>query len=225
MKEDIKKVDIWNYIRIVNQLNYYMIGHKGFVAGGCFKNLLNNEPVKDIDMFFTCKEDFEQALEVFQKDDDYYKFYENKKVNAFKNKHTKVAIELIKYKFGEPLDIVDDFDFTITKMAYVNNYKTEDEIEEMIDNGEIQPEDDIRDVLQPSFFLIHKDFFEHLHTKRLVVDDKMVLPINTYERLFRYGKYGFSPCRETKLKIIRAIRDLSEFDDELLSRGLYDGMD
>lgn len=225
-KEPVNSItqhEIWNYMKIVNKLNIYMIGHNGFVAGGCFKNLFNGEKVKDIDMFFRSKEDYLNALDVFSKDEEYRKYYDNKKVQAFVNKHTGVVVELIKYKFGEPEEVIKDFDFTITKVAYINNYKTEDEMEDLI--GELDTDDDIEDFLHESYFLIHNDFFEHLHTKRLVVDDKMVLPINSYERLFRYGKYGFFPCRETKLKIIRAIRDLDDFDDELLSRGLYDGMD
>lgn len=224
-KESIKEHSIWNYMKIVNQLNQYCRGHKGFVAGGVFKNLFNNEPFKDVDMFFRNRDDFDEALSYFESDEDYYKFYDNKKVNAFKNKHTRVTVELIKYKFGEPTDIIDDFDFTITKCAYVNNYRTTEQIEQMIEDGTIQPDDDIGDVLEPSFFLIHENFFEHLHTKRLVVDDKMVLPLNTFERMFRYGKYGYFPCRETKTKIVKAIRDLQNFNDEMLSVSLYDGMD
>lgn len=225
MKDDIKELDIWNYMGVVNFLNQFTIGHNGFVAGGCFKNLFNKEKVKDIDMFFRNRQDFLDALSMFEKDDSYVKFYENKKVNAFRNKHNGVVVELIKYKYGEPIDIIDEFDFTITKCAYVNNYKTKEQIVEMSNNGEIDPEDDLEDVLEPSKFLIHKDYFEHLHMKRLVVDDRMVLPINTFERMFRYGKYGFFPCRETKVKVIQAIRNLEEFDAELLSIGLYDGMD
>ena len=32
-------------------LDKFLQGHKGFVAGGCFKNILNNEHIKDIDVF------------------------------------------------------------------------------------------------------------------------------------------------------------------------------
>lgn len=223
--EQIKEHSIWNHMKVVNQLNPYLRGHKGYVAGGVFKNLFNGEPFKDVDVFFRNQEDFAEALSMFEKDEDYYKFYDNKKVNAFKNKHTKITVELIKYKFSEPLKLLSEFDFTITKVAYVNNFRTPEQIEQMIEDGTIQPEDDIRDVLEPSFLLIHEDFFEHLHTKRLVVDDVMVLPFNTFDRMFRYGKYGYSPCRETKLKIIKAIREADVFTDNSLGKSLYDGMD
>lgn len=36
----------------IRWLDKYMEGHKGFIAGGCFKNILSGEKVKDIDIFF-----------------------------------------------------------------------------------------------------------------------------------------------------------------------------
>ena len=35
----------------IRWLDKYMEGHKGFIAGGCFKNILSGERVKDIDIF------------------------------------------------------------------------------------------------------------------------------------------------------------------------------
>lgn len=36
----------------IRWLDKYMEGHEGFIAGGCFKNILSGERVKDIDIFF-----------------------------------------------------------------------------------------------------------------------------------------------------------------------------
>ena len=36
---------------ILNWLDEFMIGHKGFICGGCFKNIFNKEKVKDLDIF------------------------------------------------------------------------------------------------------------------------------------------------------------------------------
>ena len=60
--------------------------------------------------------------------------------------------------------------------------------------------------------------------KRLVTDDKIPYPMSTFERMLRYAKYGYFPCRETKMKIIEAIRELDEREVEL-SENLYDGID
>ena len=39
----------------IRWLDRYMEGHNGFIAGGCFKNILSGERVKDIDIFSYCE--------------------------------------------------------------------------------------------------------------------------------------------------------------------------
>lgn len=46
-------------------LGQYMQGHKGFIAGGCFKNILSREKVKDVDIFFHNQSDFDEAVAHF----------------------------------------------------------------------------------------------------------------------------------------------------------------
>ena len=58
------ELNIDNY-RKIKILDKFLQGHKGFVAGGCFKNILNNEHIKDIDVFFRNREDFSQAVQYF----------------------------------------------------------------------------------------------------------------------------------------------------------------
>ena len=73
--------------------------------------------------------------------------------------------------------------------------------------------------------VMHDDkFFEHLHLKRLVIDNAIPYPMSTFERMLRYAKYGYFPCIETKMKLIKAIRELADRQVEL-SESLYDGMD
>ena len=67
-------------------------------------------------------------------------------------------------------------------------------------------------------------FFEHLHLKRIVIDKDIPFPMSTFERMLRYAKYGYFPCKETKMKIINSLRDLTDEQVEL-SESLYDGMD
>lgn len=49
----------------IRWLDKYMEGHKGFIAGGCFKNILSGERVKDIDIFFESESDFQEAVNLF----------------------------------------------------------------------------------------------------------------------------------------------------------------
>ena len=158
---------------MLNWLDEYMTGHKGFICGGCFKNIFNKEKVKDLDIFFENKSDFDDAVQYFDsqtpgydgddaRDEKYHFHYENDNVKAYKH---------IEYKI-----LMDDA------------------------------------------------FFEHLHLKRIVIDKDIPFPMSTFERMLRYAKYGYFPCKETKMKIINALRDLTDEQVEL-SESLYDGMD
>lgn len=175
-------------------LKSLLIGHKGFIAGGCFKNIFNHEQVKDIDVFFRTENDFLDACITVKSWDSIIPLYENKKVKAFKNTNSGLQIELIRTVFGTPEEIISNFDFTITKAAFIDDE-----------------------------FLYHKKFFEHLHTRKLVLDAAIPFPVSTFERTLRYTRYGYGLCRESKEKLLKAIHDYEGTDQ--LSKSLYEGLD
>lgn len=78
----------------IRWLDKYMEGHKGFIAGGCFKNILSGERVKDIDIFFESESDFQEAVDLFNDEKhqkEGWKFkYRNEKVCAFQKEGEKV---------------------------------------------------------------------------------------------------------------------------------------
>lgn len=204
---------------ILRQLDRYMYGHNGFIAGGCFKNLFNKEKIKDIDIFFENEEDWNKAVlyynsmtvgygsgenKIVEEKAEYIFCYENSKVKAYKNKNTGVRVELCRAIFGTPKEVLNSFDFSITKFAYYKDKNEENGIEYKI--------------------LCHKDFFEHLFMKRLVTDDKILYPMSTFERMIRYIGYGYNPCKETKIKIALAINDLNR-EQIAVNESLYDGLD
>lgn len=218
----IKELETNNF-HMLNWLDEFLYGHNGFVCGGCFKNIFNNEKVKDLDIFFRGSEDWYNAVLFFdertvgyddgcgiltEEDAEYRFYYENKKVKAYKHLKSGKVIELCKSVFGTPKEVISRFDFTITKFAY---YK--EEVKE--ENGEMHIEDKI---------VCDENFFEHLHLKRLVIDDEIPFPMSTFERVLKYAKYGYFPCKETKLKLAKAIKDLPDAAIEV-SESLYDGMD
>lgn len=123
---------------MLDWLDKYLVGHKGFVCGGCFKNIFNNEKVKDVDVFFKSKADWDEAVMWFdecsvgfgfdydcltEETAEYRFFYENSKVKAYKDLKTGMTVELCRSIFGEPKEIISQFDFTISKFAY---YKDEE---------------------------------------------------------------------------------------------------
>lgn len=114
----------------IRWLDKYMEGHKGFIAGGCFKNILSGERVKDIDIFFESESDFQEAIDSFNDEKhqkEGWKFkYRNEKACAFQKEGEKVWIEFIESEFGKPKEILRSFDFTVTKMAYYKEPKYEE---------------------------------------------------------------------------------------------------
>lgn len=164
-----------------------------FIAGGCFKNIFNQQKIKDLDMFFYSKKYFEQAVAKANDDDKYIFLYRNDNVCCFKYEtdNTSVKVEMNQKIFGSPSEILKQFDFTITKFAL---YK-----EKVNDSDDWHWEDRV---------IYHEDFFEHLFFKRIVIDDKIPYPESTYERMIKYMRYGYFPCKETKVKVAKALAEL-----------------
>lgn len=186
-------------------LDIYMAGHNGFIAGGCFKNIFQNQKIKDIDLFFESEMDFTNASIYFKGNQDYELGYENKNTITYRNKKTGMRVELIRSQYGTAQEILSKFDFSVAKFAYFRKkIKTE--------KGE-----------STSFMcLFHSDYFEHLTLKKLVLEKDILFPISTFERSYRYVKYGYGFCRESKESLINAIRGVQEVN---VSQDLYFGFD
>ena len=169
------------------------------IAGGCFKQIFENKPIKDLDLFFTSTTHFADAREAFMSKGWTIK-YENSKVIALEHKDYKFWIELIRSLYGPADFIISNFDFSITKFALYKN-----------------KEGDYLVTYSP-------DFFEHLYMKRLVIDGDLPFPISSWNRSYRYNrKYGYTLCRESKAKMLAALRNTTEEDNEQL--GFYGGWD
>ena len=224
---EYKTADLDNF-RNLWFLDKYLVKTNGFVAGGCFKNIFNGEKVKDFDIFFRNLEDYTQAVNLYTsyvKDDKlpWREAYKNAKVHAFYNENTGMRVELNKSVFGEPKEVLDAFDFTITQFAYYS----QPAIKEELPGADLEL-DELREALDSTDLefkvMYYPDFFEHLQQKRLVISN-LPFPVSTFERSLRYTKYGYSLCRDSKVKLLSAINDLQKISDKTLSASLYDGRD
>lgn len=207
-----KKGDYRNFKQL-QVLDSFLIGHKGFIAGGCFKNIFNSEKIKDIDMYFRNERDFLEAKAYYQnliieEPVNYKKSYENKNVWAVLDVKTGIRIELIQSIYGEPKEVLSNFDFSITHFAYY--------LEE-VDEG------------KHTVILYNENFFEHLHMKRLVIEqqpEELIMPLSTFNRAFKYTKYGYNLCRESKEKVVVALHSLPDgMQMDELGMSLYAGLD
>ena len=206
----------------IRWLDKYMEGHKGFIAGGCFKNILSGEKVKDIDIFFESESDFQEAVDLFNDEKhqkEGWKFkYRNEKVCAFQKEEEKVWVEFIESEFGKPEAILRSFDFTVAKMAYYKEPKYEEKEDDYFPFSST-------DIVGYEYKLLYHDkFFEHLHMKRLVIDENIPFPVSTWERSYRYKGYGYNMCRETKKKLLQALKgvNVEEEDVSLYTTGGWD---
>lgn len=191
-----------NQISKVRFLDLYMTGHGGFIAGGCFKNIFNSEKVKDIDIFFESELEFNNADNHFQNNEDYVFSYENKNTKAYKNKKTNIRIELVRNTYGTPNEILCKFDFSITKFAYCKRSSVDDGIE--------------------YYCYFHTDYFEHLQLKKLVLESDILFPVSTFERSYRYTRYGYGLCKESKINLINSLQGANP---NTVSNELYFGLD
>lgn len=193
-----KPKETFNKVRF---LDYYMEGHAGFIAGGCFKNIFKNQKIKDLDIFFEKESDFLNAKSFFEGNEDYIFSYENNNTVSFKNKKTNIRIELIRHTYGTAIEIISMFDFSITRFAYARKIEEEGIL----------------------YYNVYVDtFFEDLTANKLVIDGNLMFPVSSFERSYRYRSYGFGLCKESKAKLIEALK-VSNTDD--LSNDLYFGLD
>lgn len=190
-------------------LDIYMVGHKGYIAGGCFKNIFNNEKIKDVDIFFHGEEDFTEALNYYKENSEYVFSYENKNTVAYKNIKTNVRIELVKSSFGSPDEMLRKFDFSITKFGYCKR------------TVPVQVDNQIVSVVE-YYVLFHENFFDDLVNKKLVLEREILFPVSTFERSYRYVRYGYGLCRESKKNLLDALKTANT---DNLSNELYFGFD
>lgn len=190
---------------MLHKLDKYLTGVHGFIAGGVFKYIFDGKKPKDIDIYFTDKKHYLSASDNLEENEEWRKIYESEKVDGWLAPDGQ-RVELIKSMFDTPESALARFDFTITKFAYWIG----------LDDGE--DTDGAR-------VLYHKDFFQHLTLKRLVVDSYPSFPLDTYNRAFRYAGYGFRPCRETKYILARLIQKSELTTPNDITNGLYEGVD
>lgn len=206
------------HIFALRQLDKFMVNHKGFIAGGCFKNLFNGERIKDVDVFFRDRTEFFEGVDSLNRCEDFEPLYTSQNVNAYRHKKSGVTVELVQSIFGTPEEIISQFDFTVTKFAYYKEMVSE------ANNPDPFETDETDESVLEYKAVYHPQFFEHLHLKRLIIDDQIPFPMSTFNRVLRYRKYGFTPCVETKQKLINSLRKLPE-SEVIVPKNFYEGFD
>ena len=102
-------------------LNKFLEFIPGYIAGGCFKNIFFDEPIKDVDIFFKNTTDAEIANSLCDTSPNYEELWQTSQTITYKYKPSGDTVQLITSFFGNPDEVVSNFDFTITKAYYIYN--------------------------------------------------------------------------------------------------------
>ena len=155
-------------------------GENFYIAGGFFKDIVNNRTPKDVDLYFRDQESFDKVHKFVEKSGAQL-VYANKNAICYKTA-AKLTIDLIHRQFRSVEDTLNTFDFTATKAAL---YKQ---------NGE---------------YYITKDKNFDKHTKNFVLEysDSTEKTTSSIERVTRYMKYGYQPTRKCLITLIESIKN------------------
>lgn len=199
LKNNDKDYDWDNFNNMaVSQLKDFLVGHNGFIAGGVFKDIYLNKSSKDIDIFFRCEDDFNNAVEFFDKSKKFNRLYSSSNSIGFTSSSSfgGEVIDLVQHIFGSPQDILESFDFKISQCALVKDDEIESHsvVGEKIDSSVfdcIKIDDDKN---SETYSLIrNKSFNSNLNESILEVYEGCSVSQISVERLSRYLNYGFIP--------------------------------
>lgn len=220
--DDDKEENLQNFV--ITYAERILDGHNGFIAGGVFKDHLTSRSIKDIDVFFECEEDFNNAVELFNERSGFKKKYDTKNSVGFYDSFYNMTIDLVRKNFGSPETILSNFDYTVTQFALV---------EGIIDKGSVGESftvDCIKGSKKYCSCVYYKDYYDHLNNRLLVPNpsreksDGFYFITSSLERLSRYIGYGFKPAdsnysRNFLLKFCESFSELSRIDlDKAVSR-------
>lgn len=154
---------------------------KWYVAGGALRSVFAGEHINDLDIYFESQIDFDKFKEKYFKDLKPV-FNTDNAISYDKNKR---KIQLIKKFYGSPKEIIDRFDFSICKCAYVPF-----------------------PYLSVSMFVFGDNFLEHLSLRILCYNVKGDHPINSLYRVVKFLKKGYKIPAVEIVKLALRINDL-----------------
>jgi len=148
-----------------------IIGSKGFIAGGCPRYFAVDDeiPYSDIDVYCKSEEYFNDICQALEKA-GWQKTSESVNAVRYRKSPGGVIVEVIKpfqnehmKTFGEPEEVIQQFDFTVTK-AYFKDKRT---------------------------VVVDEALIEDVKRRRLIITS-IPCPIAVAQRVTKYARKGFS---------------------------------
>ena len=149
-----------------------------FLAGGAIISLFSDSPINDYDLFFRTEQSFKTIKNLFKKNGWNVQFKTKSAVRITKD---EIKIHLINKIYGEPIDVINNFDFQCCSCSYdfkINN------------------------------FIMNKYSLKQISKRELIYNLNTDNPTGALFRIPKYEKKGFSINNFERLKIILAIQQL-----------------
>lgn len=191
-----------NYSDILNyDFNNLTLPKNCVIAGGCFKDIINNEPIKDFDLFFLNESDYFEALKFYRKK-EFTLVYENN--NAVRFSDGINNYEIIRHINETVEGLINSFDFEITKMALTTKTIKD-------------PNSDEEKVI-PNKLFYNERIIDLIKNKILSFDDSLNYPYSTLKRVIRYVSKGY---RIDNKDLSYLAQYLNMIDEEELFNEIY----
>lgn len=190
---DIVEFSLQGKEELFTKLNKILSGINGYIAGGVFKDILTGKEPKDVDVYFETEKDYNDALSAT----DMRQIYESQNVIGFKTIDS-INVEYVHSFYKKPEELINEFDFTITKFAYW-----------------------IKDGVPTA--IAHTDFETDLGFKNLRVIGNLPFPVSTFMRAIRYSEYGYWLDADSAYRIVKAVNEMPAIDDSEFMSGFYGG--
>lgn len=214
--------------------------YKYFIAGGCFKNLYNDETPKDWDIFCTDENTSLEVLEIFenigwtvvpewksskrtvQTLKDFNLNLEAQIKEVVKSPEIVPRFtDLVHKEIPGKLQIIHKFPFPTVEDCFnsfdfticmAGAYLKQIERDEPLEDGTTFHHNEC-------LISTGQYFFEDLLTKRLRVN-KITYPVDSLRRAFRYSDYGYKPCKGVVKELADAIHKMPNevYNDTTLSQ-------
>ena len=178
-----------DYPKLTTLLPLVMEG-SSFIAGGVFKDILEDRDPKDVDVFFYNAGGYNDMVERFRKSSKYKFRHHTHKSTAFEHEVSGTVVDLVCYQFGTPGEVIDRFDFTVCKAAMYNEK-----------NGKTR-------------FINHPAFRIDLDQKilRMPPVAGTFAADGLFNRIIRYTRYGYNIDVDTKVRLFESVRRMENLD-------------
>lgn len=156
------------------------------LAGGFLRAFYAGETPKDMDLYFESQEAFDLARTILTPENGWTLKADTEFALSYNDSRGK-AIQLIRFCYGNPEEIIKIFDFTVCCACF---------------KGELVQDDE--DFVYGGKVYFHDDFFEHLAARILIFTGSR-MPLSSLKRAFKFIARGYHICDENIIALTEGI--------------------